>query len=257
MPLPSQSSRGGSGIGPGGGSRGFVYKRKRRGGSRFPLPARLVGGAIALAAAIWLAWSLMSAGQVDSEGEPREDPAPTQGPGGEAQTRAPGGDGRSRPLVIDQGTGSTTTNASTTRTARVPDGGVSPTQGAGLLGTALREPVSNRSRGAEAGGQGGTDRALPQGQGAAPTTPTPTPSPTPTPTPTASVEVSKLARAAIGEAKDRLAANDPLGARATLNAALSTVGRDGPDAGALRAELMSLNDDLVFGPRIVKEDALV
>ncbi len=249
MPLPSQSSRGGSGIGPGGGSRGFVYKRKRRGGSRVPVPVRWVGSALAFAAAIWLAWSLMTSGQVDSEGEPRQDPAPRQGAGGEAQSRAPGLDAPSRPLVIDQGTG-TSTNTSTARTARVPDGGVSPTQGAGLLGNALREPSNTANRGTGPGGTGNTTGQRPEGTRGQSASPAPA-------TTLPSVEVSRLARAAISDAKDRLSANDPLGARATLNAALSTVGRDGPDAGALRAELMALNDDLVFGPRIVKGDPIV
>ncbi|MEM7755125.1 MAG: L,D-transpeptidase family protein [Planctomycetota bacterium] len=231
MPLPSQSSR----AGLGGPSRGSVYRggrRRKRGG--LPLPIKAGGGVVALLVAAWIVWMLL----------PDGDGGPAAANAGEAEIvdplTTPG------PLVIDQGgtrepapVRAAPSNARPSTDMASADESRS---GGGLLGGAIRgtDDSADVMLGGERAGE-------------------PTRDPTGTPIRdgrTTNVTVGDDVRTAMETARSRLASNDPLGAREALNAALIRTGRDGVGAGALRAELMMLNDDLVFGPRVLDGDPM-
>jgi len=249
MPLPSQSSRAGLG-GPGRSGRGSVYRggrRRRRRGGGVPLPLKAGGGVVVLVLAVWAVWSLVSGDgpteataadpaivdPLTSEGDAASPMVIDQGSSGARAARGSGaglvGAPAETPTGVRSGSG-----AGLGAGSGAGSGATMRGEGGGLLGGAIRGgEASDRLRGApgvgDAGGRGGVARPA-----------------------AANAEVG----AAIAAARTRLAENDPLGAREDLNLALHLVGRDGPGAGALRAELMTLNDDLVFGPRAVDGDGL-
>jgi lipoprotein-anchoring transpeptidase ErfK/SrfK len=228
MPLPSQSSRGG---GPGIGRASVYRKRRRRGG--IPPAVRLGGGIAAVVVVGWLLWSLIGGGGGPAAATAQDEAGNTEtGPADNEVARLAGAD----PVVIDQGSPFDTSRGTTRGTGRDQAPArrdIEPTRGGGLLGEALVTEAPT-----------GAPESRPQ-------------NPVPDRAPARSAgEVSAIVRTAFSNANQQRAANDPLGARVTLNDALHRVGRDGADAAALRAELMALNEDLVFGPRVVPGDEI-
>lgn len=64
-------------------------------------------------------------------------------------------------------------------------------------------------------------------------------------------------RAVLAQAQQRLAENDPVGARDLLNSALLDPDTTEPGRRLLREQLTAINEDLLFSPRIVPSDPLV
>ncbi|MEM1186337.1 MAG: L,D-transpeptidase family protein [Planctomycetota bacterium] len=230
MPLPSQSSRAGLGA-PG---RGSVYRggrRRKRRGAGVPYPVKAGAGIIILVLGGWGIWSLLSGGGAGS---------PATANAAETDIVDPL---TSTPVVINQANASRSPTATESNTPSTLPGSQPPAadQGGGLLGGALMGNDSNRP-GVDANSTAPQSRPRPASEGLSRSA--------------TQQRVSESLRATLDTAREQIASNNPLGARETLNSALRRIGRDGPGAQTLRAELMALNDDLIFGPRVVDGDGL-
>ena len=232
MPLPSQSSRVGMSGSVGGPRGGSVYRGgRRRRASRVPMPIKAAGGVAVLALVVWGVWAVLpgsseandgAAGDGAGDGASGAVVDPIVNAGATPSPRSPIDDGaRTNASAIPADPGPMIAEGTPRDTGR--------SDGSGLLGGALRGGNSESTR-ANAGA--------------------------PSRTPSRAGLVGDTVRTAIETARAFNAANDPVSARSELNAALQRVGRDGAGAGALRAELMELNQDLVFGPRVVRDDAM-
>jgi hypothetical protein len=191
--------------------------RKRRYRQRRPLIA--LGGLVVVAIVIVLiVWSRWPGGRQPEDGVAENDGLALQGEGAPQE-----GDS---PFRIETGRGLVP--------GEIGDGApIQPALGA--------DEGSEDTSGTAQGGSPGTESVR-------------TPTPPADDTQAAPVSVSSML---LTRADEMLRSNDPIGARALLNAALRD-GRVAPgEAAQVRAKLGEINEDLIFGPRVVAGDSLV